>query len=344
MGEKKFEQIDALRFFAVLPVLTSHWNLFNINESTQFLFASNGVNLFFAISGFLITLGLIRSGEKQQSLQTSLWKFYVRRFLRIFPIYYLMLFLLWFLNHNRVADGIWWYLTYSTNFYCIKIQGWGGLSHLWSLAIEEQFYLVWPFIILLISSRFLPILIASVIVLSIGSKIFCWQTAASFWTCYMNPVAVLDVLGLGALLSYYYHFQKEKLRSALYDKRFITFVFLQLALVFFFKYTEHYNFIYQILSRSSFGLFSVWLIGRSVFGFTGLIGYILTARPLTYIGKISYGVYLFHLIVPGMLMGIKYPSDPTLRFCMYFIVTIAICALSWRYFESKILKLKDRFE
>lgn len=341
MQIKKFEQIDALRFFAVLPVLISHWDIINI---PQFLSASNGVNLFFAISGFLITLGLIKAKDKEQNVQTSLWKFYVRRSLRIFPIYYLLLFLLWFFNHQKVADGIWWYLSYSTNFYCIKIQRWSGLTHLWSLAIEEQFYLTWPLLMLLTPRRFLPFLIGLIIIVSLLFKTYWIYSGASWWTFYMNPIAVLDILGLGALLSYYYHFESEKLRALLTNKTFTFIILLQLVIVLYFRYNEKFNSIYQVLNRFSFGLFSVWLIGRAVFGFKGILGYILTIRPVKYIGKISYGVYLVHILVPGMFMGLKYPTNHFSRFCIYFIVTIGISSLSWFFFESRILKFKDRFE
>lgn len=344
MQKQKFEQLDALRFFAVLPVLTSHWGLFPISKSLEFLLSSNGVNLFFAISGFLITLGLIKSQEKEGSITTSLWKFYVRRFLRIFPIYYLMLLLLWFFNHKKVADGILWYISYTSNFYCIKIQDWGGMSHLWSLAIEEQFYIVWPLVILFSSRKYLPLIIGSTIMTSLIFKSYWLYTDASFWTFYMNPIAVLDVLGLGALLAFLYHFHQEILKHLLHNKTVTTLVFIQLICILCFRYFDKYISIYQVLNRFSFGLFFVWIIGRSIFGFTGLLGYILRLRPLTYIGKISYGVYLFHILIPGMLMGIKYPTDSILRFAIYFIVTILICSASWYCFESRILKFKDKFE
>ena len=344
MQFKKFEQIDSLRFFAVLPVLISHWNLFKISQSTQFLLASNGVNLFFCISGFLITLGLIKAKEKEQNVQTLLWKFYIRRFLRIFPIYYLLLLILWLFNHQKVAEGILWYLSYSTNFYCIKIQGWGGLPHLWSLAIEEQFYLIWPFGILFTPRRFIPFIVGIIIIISLAFKTYWVYTADSFWTFYMNPIAVLDILGLGALLSFYYHFRNEELRAILNNKIFTFIILIQFLMVLYFRYDKNYNSIYEVISRFSFGLFCAWLIGRAVFGFTGIVGYILSLRPLKYIGKISYGVYLIHILIPGMLMGLKYPKDPFSRFCLYSILAIAICSISWYLFEIRILKLKDKFE
>jgi peptidoglycan/LPS O-acetylase OafA/YrhL len=344
MQGKKFEQIDSLRFFAVFPVLLTHWGLFNIPGVIDFMASSNGVNLFFTISGFLITLGLLQAKEKKEAAHTSLWKFYARRFIRIFPLYYLMLLALWFFNHTKVQDGIWWYLSYSTNFYCIKIHDWGGLSHLWSLALEEQFYLVWPFVILFIPRRILLFVIAASIAFSIAAKCYWLNQGASFWTFYMNPLAVVDVLGFGALLAFFYCFHQHRLRLWLYNKPFTIIVIFQLLLIFGFKFSTHYAFIYDVLDRASLGLFAAWLIGRAVYGFTGIIGYILNARPLKYIGKISYGVYLLHILVPGMLLGLKYPENPALRFCLFLAVTIAICSLSWYGFESKILKLKNKLE
>lgn len=344
MQEKKFEQIDALRFFAVLPVLTSHWKLFNISDSAQFLFASNGVNLFFAISGFLITLGLIRSKEKAKSIQTNLGNFYARRFLRIFPIYYLLLAAMWFLNHKRVANGILWYLCYATNFYCIKINDWGGLPHLWSLALEEQFYIVWPLFILLASKRMMPIIIAFSITLSLLFKTYCIYSHQSFWIYYMNPISVIDILGLGALLAYLYYYYQDKFIEILLNRFVMFFVLFQLAFILYLRETKSAEFIYQIFNRFSFGLLSIWLIGRATIGFNGFIGSVFLARPIKYIGKISYGVYLYHIMVPGMLMGLKYPADNTLRFILYFIVTIAISSISWKYLESKILNIKHKFD
>lgn len=160
----------------------------------------------------------------------------------------------------------------------------------------------------------------------------------------MHPLAILDIVGLGGLLAYCYYFHEEWLRGLLRNKIFTAFVFAQLAVVILFRVFQHFNMYYDILDRASFGLFSVWLIGRAVFGVDGVGGYILNSSPLQYIGKISYAVYLIHPLVPGMLLGLKYPTEPLLRFCLYAIVTIAICSLTWYCFEKPILKLKDKFE
>ena len=106
MRIRKFEQIDGLRFIAVFSVLCAHWNFFANHFFNQISFASRGVDLFFVISGFLITLGLIRSKEKEQTIGTSLYKFYIRRFLRIFPVYYLTVFILVLVWHDRMMKAI----------------------------------------------------------------------------------------------------------------------------------------------------------------------------------------------------------------------------------------------
>lgn len=307
------------------------------------MFGSNGVNLFFAISGFLITLGLLKA-KATQPLKVSLIKFYIRRFLRIFPIYYLLLSILWVFDRSVVENGIWWYLCYMANFYSIKIQNWGGVGHLWSLSIEEQFYFVWPFLILLSPVRLLPLLFATTICLSILFKIYIIHIGAPWWIFYMNPLGVLDILSLGALLSYLYYFHPIRLKSILYNRIWIALIFSQACLMFYFRFTEHYFFIYDIFNRLSFGIFSIWLIGRAIFGFDGIIGYILNLRILRYIGKISYGVYIFHPFIPDLFSFLKYPSDSLLRFMIYFLLTILVSSFSWYFFESRILKLKEKFE
>jgi peptidoglycan/LPS O-acetylase OafA/YrhL len=344
MDVKKFDQIDGLRFFAVFAVICGHWDWFGHKFSELITSASRGVDLFFVISGFLITLGLIRSKEKTQTTGTSLYKFYMRRFLRIFPIYYLTVFILLFFYYDRMSGTIWWYLLYLCNFHSIKIQDWGIAGHFWSLSVEEQFYLVWPFIILLVPNKRLSFVIIASVFLSLAAKTYWLITSAPFWFAYMHPLGALDTLALGALLAYLYSFHQDMLKRVLNNTPVTIFVIAQMVICMSLLYSPHYNFIHQIGIRTSFGLFSMWLIGRAAFGFGGILGYTLDSPPLRYIGKISYAIYLFHVFVPGILLGLKYPENLNLRFLMYGVVTIGMASVSWYLFESRILKLKERFE
>ena len=117
---------------------------------------SNGVNLFFVISGFLITeifLKCKKEVENGQSIRLTLRQFYARRFLRIFPLYYLVISLSFLFNFSDVWHELWWYLTYTVNYYGLVTGKWIGLPHFWTLALEEQFYLLWPLVILLVPRR-----------------------------------------------------------------------------------------------------------------------------------------------------------------------------------------------
>ena len=344
MRIKKFDQIDGLRFFAVFAVVCAHWHSSLSNFFGTITAASRGVDLFFVISGFLITLGLIRSKEKTEPKGSALYKFYIRRFLRIFPIYYLTVFILLYLNYNQISSSIWWFLLYASNFHSIKIQDWGPAGHLWSLSVEEQFYLVWPFIILFIPIRRLPIVIIASVLLSLAVKSYWYVTNVPFWALYMHPIAALDTLALGAILAYLYTFHTDQLRKMLFNPFIATIVIAQMVFCIYLMYAPHGNFIHHIGIRTSFGLFSAWLIGRATFGFKGITGFILDSSPLRYIGKISYAIYLFHPFVPVLLSRFKYPENENFRFALYAAVTMGLASGSWYLFESRILKLKGRFE
>ncbi len=340
----KFDQIDGLRFFAVFAVLCVHWHWYGSYLCDLTTLGSRGVDLFFAISGFLITLGLIRSKESGKNTGDNLYKFYIRRFLRIFPVYYLTVFILFIVWHDRMASTIWWYVLYLANFFSIKTQDWGVAGHFWSLSVEEQFYFVWPFIILFIPNKRLPIIIISSILLSLSVKSYWVFNSFPFWYIYMHPLAALDILALGGLLAYLYHFHPNNLKKLIYQPIVAIIIIFQVALVIYIRKVSALSFIHDICIRTSFGIFSIWLIGRAVFGFSGAIGYILENSVLRYIGKISYAIYLFHPFVPKLLYWVSLPANENIRFAIYFIITVTLASLSWYLFERPILQFKERFE
>ena len=135
-------QLDTLRAFAVLLVIISHWmpaeNILN-----RYLYNGiSGVTLFFVLSGFLITGILLKSKEKIDaggSMKQALKTFYIRRSLRIFPLYYLVICIAWIFNESGIRENFGWHFFYLSNFYFWKHWHWQEhLSHLWSLSVEEQ--------------------------------------------------------------------------------------------------------------------------------------------------------------------------------------------------------------
>ena len=155
-GNSYVKQIDGLRFFAVMLVAFQHWVL----NPMEILFPSGliGVTLFFVLSGFLITTILLVSKAKSEANgKPKRWfikQFYIRRFLRIFPLYYMVVGLLFLFNVSYVRYSIWWLLSYTINFrFAMDSKFTPIIAHFWSLSIEEQFYLIYPFLLLFINSK-----------------------------------------------------------------------------------------------------------------------------------------------------------------------------------------------
>jgi len=156
-------QLDGLRAIAVTFVLIHHW------ISPRLGFGIIGVQLFFVLSGFLITGILLRERRGvesgRQSIGFSVRQFYARRFLRIFPLYYACLALFVVLDRFEIRKSLVWFACYLSNvFFFLKGEFGGPFSHFWSLAVEEQFYLFWPWIVLLAPrKRLLAILVGAIV-------------------------------------------------------------------------------------------------------------------------------------------------------------------------------------
>src|SRR5262249_15573796 len=159
-------QLDGLRAFAVGAVLIHHF--FKPARIGGVDFALLGVWLFFVLSGFLITGILLRLRDQVDHSGYpsgfALRQFYIRRFLRIFPLYYSVLFMAATIDLGDVRDTILWHLAYISNYLFATRQDWGSITaHFWSLSVEEQFYILWPVLILFAPRRLLLKLIISVI-------------------------------------------------------------------------------------------------------------------------------------------------------------------------------------
>ena len=325
-------------------------------------FALLGVWLFFVLSGFLITGILLRARAQidhgRQPHGQVIRQFYARRFLRIFPLYYLVLAAATILNRGDVRDTIFWHLAYMSNYLFSTRQQWGQLTaHFWSLSVEEQFYILWPTLILFAGERFLPKMIITAI--AIGPIFRAIAHLLDFnWIARLTvSLASLDALGLGAFLAYCLHHLNEKpaLIKTL-DQWICWFGAPGLMLLFFLQRLEAYNLIHHVTENSWFieptlwALVFVWLIKRASLGFIGFAGKILESKPLVYTGKISYGIYIYHPFVYFLLPILFYRTGinffllpPLLQFSLAVGSTVGIAALSWRFIESPINSLKDRF-
>ncbi len=350
-------QLDALRTLAVMAVLITHF-LHNTAVSRCLPWDELGVQLFFVLSGFLITRILLHGKTLSESGAQSPWytarQFYLRRSLRIFPLFYAALIVLGLAGVGPVAETIGWHVTYTSNIYFMLIgKGHGSVTHFWTLAVEEQFYLVWPFVILLTPRRSLGPVILATILAGPAFRAVTGLMGTDYMMRKVLLIANLDTLGFGALLALWMvegDQRPERYRRLLQaglrvgGPLFIAFMFMH--------YTRAFpHGVDTVFQRSVLGLFFVWLIGSAAHGFGGPAGWLLRQPVLTSVGKISYGIYVLHNFMPEILQRVftalqwPYPThgSPGLRFVLLVSASVLVAAVSWHLFEKPINNLKRYF-
>jgi peptidoglycan/LPS O-acetylase OafA/YrhL len=350
LSAHKMPQLDALRAFAALSVLFGHFVWHPPRWLAIVPWAWCGVQLFFVLSGFLIT-GILLDGRKQVEAGTSrfwmLRQFYIRRFLRIFPLYYALVVAGRIAHVPGFTEDLGWNLAYLTNFYIVLKGAWvSSASHLWTLSVEEQFYLVWPWIILFLPKRRLLPTFVSVVIFAIVYRI----VTAGWFGLNLMPFASLDCFGMGALLAVAQRREKEgsaRLRRTICAiGLWLGAPLLILGLAWHFP-PQSLPGRLGVMNLALPLLFTP-LISSAADGFTGVLGFFLTRRSILYIGRISYGIYIYHLPVQWVI-GFK--ASKWLNGLPWFIphsllllvATIALAALSWHLFERPINQLKRLF-
>jgi peptidoglycan/LPS O-acetylase OafA/YrhL len=357
-------QLDALRFFAVMGVIVTHnWRPgFHVGPVGQPPWGSLGVRLFFVLSGFLITGILIGCRElAERSPERRLFfvrQFYIRRFLRIFPIYYLVLAVVVAAGVG-MAPQIWpWLFSYTTNVYVWSHLTWPhAVGHFWTLAVEEQFYLVWPWLMLFLPRRWLVPFLVGLVCIAPAYRLYAsfhysadTGTEGAFTSLALTP-GVVDSLALGALLALASHADGTAVRARRALRRVAMPVGLVAYSVFFLVgwHLGPFRHVAVAFSDTAAALVFCWLVGSASRGFRGRVGRLLELRPIAYLGKISYGIYIFHMLVPiafgyaAARLGIEYTDAGFVNFVATSLATFAIAALSWQLFEAPINGLKRHF-
>jgi hypothetical protein len=350
-------QIDGLRFYAVVSVLIGHWiawDAYNpIVKNTPW---GHGVILFFVLSGFLITNILLNQKEaienKQTTIAGALKTFYIRRFFRIFPIYYFLIFFLYYINYPKTREIFLWLLTYTSNIYQgITNEYVGHFNHFWSLAVEEQFYIFWPLLIFIVPKKHLMSFFTSIIIISFLSRMWCLIDRPEDWMlgAYFTPNLLLPLV-LGAILAlikqknivFYYNFFKPVygyVALIIYAFLFYYFTYIKNNLTFHALFDEY---LFSIVS-------ALFVAVASVNGFSGISEFLLTNKFSNHIGKISYGVYLIHLFIPTFFWDVftKYTEIHTANkktaWFFYFLICFTLATIINNIIEKPINKIKDKF-
>lgn len=343
--------LDALRGIAVILVVLYHYVPF-------FRIGWIGVDLFFVLSGFLITGNLLRGREQKDYFKN----FYIRRVLRIFPLYYLALVVFYtsapYVFSNQKVGSTYCYYIANQAYFWTFTQNWlfirkgmptePYLSHFWSLAIEEQFYLFWPFLVFLCRNlTALKIVLSAFFLLALGLRLCLYfQGVSQIDSYYCNLFTRLDALSAGGFLAVWL-FEKKQIPRYFH---FFCFVLL-LTLILYSAFCAGLN-NDSALSRT---------LGYSVYAafFASCCSLALTENAvlarflfLHFLGKISYGIYVYHL--PILLLFYYFFAEKmrsalgndTATFFLALCsagITLLASIISYYTIESPFLKLKEKF-
>jgi peptidoglycan/LPS O-acetylase OafA/YrhL len=349
-------QLDGLRAIAVSFVLLEHYA-----HPEFFPFGTMGVAMFFVLSGYLITKILLsyrlKAGDDPKQRRHFLGVFYQRRALRIFPLYYLAGTLLWLAPFVHVANYV-PHFTFTQNFYFFLANNWSEPSgHTWTLAVEEQFYLIWPLLMLFLPFKAIE---RCIYIFIVGGVVFRLWAFGYLYPQYgliglLTPSS-FDAFGLGAWLAYTHFYREPKYAFEDWRKWLIGLAGISTVYFLFARY-EPFN--YGVTFLFILSVLSVWLISQASVGRKGLFEDMLSSAPLRFIGRISYGIYVFHLPAvsyytelarlsvergwhrPGSteLLFPAYPEQWKLAIA-YTVITVLLAIISYYLMERPILRLK----
>jgi peptidoglycan/LPS O-acetylase OafA/YrhL len=389
MSLKYIKPFDGLRGFGALMILIYHWpfDLIHIDHGWEFM------QMFFVMSGYLITRVLIEDKEKYPFTKYALL-FYKKRVLRLFPLYFVYLafaFLITYLFANYpiikyltgdLYRNAIYLFTYTYNFSSI-VNFFKSIDytaspltiHLWTLSLEEQFYLVFPFLIYFLNKRNLQIFVVSAIILAPILRVLSYQ-----WYMQINPKDVvwvaqnitrlpylqMDSLAFGAALAIF-NFDRIKFPIRWFTVVTLLVIGIYLSNMAFVKFVEGTSFYEITFARKAT---EYWITHNYLFSYIfTLVNFwcmitllclvrghrfrgILENKVLVFLGKHSYGVYLMHLpllfvyvtFIVKKIGNDRVNNNPFLElflFSIFFIMIFGLAHLSFKYFESYFLKFKN---
>ena len=340
---RRIPQLDAVRGLAILVVMfhniSPKYPLFHSDQ----LFRDGwmGVDLFFVLSGLLIT-GILLDTKQSAGYFKN---FYVRRCLRIWPLYYSLLFFMFivvrFLNPSEYhavvqTSSPWWaFPLFLQNFLLpISTNAAGPLGVTWSLAIEEQFYLVWPLVVRFSSITQLRQLAIAEICLSPMLRYYLWLHHVDLYT---NIFCRLDGLMAGALLALLIRSDNFVPSKLLQRAWILLLIAAPLAFL-----TEAFHARWIVFSFTA--LASAAFVYVAMFSERKWLQKIMTNQFLVYTGTISYGLYLLHKIPFGMVQVLHLDRRPYLPLPIILVASYVLAALSWNLLEKPFLSLKRFFD
>lgn len=349
----RIQGFDGIRGLAALSVIFTHLHIFKYLRDEGYLShgfvysieGAVGVQAFFVLSGFLITYLLIK--ESCKTGEVSLYNFYIRRTLRIFPLYFLVLTLVIFLHifgeHVTNWVSIAFASFYSYNF--IPKSSYSSLlGHTWSLAVEEHFYLIWPFMFIGLAynaKKLLSVLIVFIFTsFALALLLSSWEWANSHFIIRRWSFIAGVYIAFGCLLSLliFSHPKRDIFRKYLSMR-----LTLLIGIFFWFSavwITGLNYFVDQYIRGFGLAIVIVWIYLNQ----QSIITKFLEIAPLRYIGVVSYGVYMYQGFFlstgPHRLPDQTWPPNQSLG----LILLIVVAPLSYHFFEKPITNLKSKLQ
>ena len=336
-------QLDGLRGVAILAVIFHH---FGFVPPGWMDWGPVGPNLFFALSGYLITLSLWKLRDKADAERSGfgwlLTKFHARRMARLLPAIVVLLAIGWLWGLPEYRESWAWHLTFLTNMLIVWNNAWvGSLSHFWSLSMQEQFYMLWP-ALLLVPRAFFPQAMLAVAISAGAFRLGCiWTGVPEFARWFLLPGS-LDAFAVGGLAAWMHRHGWGRIVNS--EKWSGLFCAGALAALAFSRYLRYLPDTHPGTAAVEWFecLFFCWLLLRLVGAPHSAAARALTLRPLVYVGKVSYGVYVFHALIAVALsgwlasVGLTATHFTFVRAVVLSGISIAVAAASWRWLEQPL--------
>lgn len=368
-GSKRvyFENLNGLRFLCFLSLFffhSFHTEFDYILQDATYQFVKHrlfgngnlGVNFFFVLSGFLITYLLIQ--EKQLNGQIDVPRFWLRRILRIWPLYFFCVgFGFWIFPYLKMLFGqtpnetahLWAYLTFVSNFDLIRngLPDASVLGVLWSIAVEEQFYLVWPLLLFLMPVHRYYLAFGTVICVSLLFR----ATHDQAILLEHHSLSCMGDMAIGALGAWSVA-QVDDIRQWIssLSRPMITIIYVLFFSIFFFREELFFQtYFLRVIERPLIASIMLLIILEQCYAHKAFFK--LEHKWLSYLGNISYGLYCYHFF--GILITTTLTRKLGFNTALWqvmivecgvsLLLTIVIATISYRFVEKPILEIKKRF-
>ncbi len=368
-----FPNLNSSRFIGAIAVIihhiemTKHWfgqpNIYT-NSFIGGMFGQAGIIFFFVLSGFLITYLLMLEHEHTKTI--SIKNFYIRRVLRIWPLYYFIIILGLFILPKisflfvpgfteYVNDGMLpkslMFFTFFSNLAYTMYEHVPYAEQAWSVGVEEQFYLLWPILVLLVIKRgkllhmligvilfYLLVKIIAIYLHTSNSGSVAYYNFYQFWHHFS-----IDCMAIGGISAYILYNKKEKLLKLIYNK------YVQIATYLLLAFITVKGLVLPYFTYELYALMFFIIVLNLAANPKTIIN--IEYKPLNYLGKISYGIYMYHNIMIVISLKLVMLSSLALSgvwgnvllYTLAFGLTIFTATLSYEFFEQRFIKAKMRF-